>query len=155
MIELQEVKLVEKELLYNVFQKYKYEMTKYYEDEMDNKGNYFYKYFEDYFIEPNRKALFIKYDGKIVGFIILNNHSCIGKKLDYAIAEFTIFPIYRQKGIAQAAISILFSQYRGVWELKYSLNNKKAKAFWTKVTVGFNPTLNLIEDEEVINFNNC
>ena len=41
MIELQEVKLVEKELLYNVFQKYKYEMTKYYEDEMDNKGNYF------------------------------------------------------------------------------------------------------------------
>ena len=32
MIELQEVKLVEKELLYNVFQKYKYEMTKYYED---------------------------------------------------------------------------------------------------------------------------
>jgi hypothetical protein len=39
MIELVEVKSEQRELLWNIFQKFLYEMTNYYDDEMDEMGN--------------------------------------------------------------------------------------------------------------------
>ncbi|WP_061997102.1 GNAT family N-acetyltransferase [Clostridium sp. ATCC 25772] len=150
MIELQLVKESEKEMLYNIFQKYLYEMTKYYDDELDDTGNYLYRYFDNYFIEPTRKALFIKWEGKIVGFIMLNNHSYIDQKPDYVIAEFSIFPIYRKKDIAQEAIAKVFSQYPGKWELKFSLKNKPAVNLWYKSTATFKPVVYQLEDDDQV-----
>ncbi|MGG7209624.1 GNAT family N-acetyltransferase [Clostridium baratii] len=153
MIELQLVKDSEKELLYNIFQKYLYEMTKYYDDEMDDKGNYLYRYFDNYFVEPTRKALFIIRDSKIVGFMMLNNHSYVNQKPDHVISEFSIFPMYRKKGIAQEAIALAYSQYPGKWELKFSLKNKSAVNFWRKSTESFKPIVyNLEDDEQVLVF---
>ena len=40
MIRLQEVKAEERELLWNIIQKYLYEMTKYYPENMDEQGIY-------------------------------------------------------------------------------------------------------------------
>lgn len=150
MIELQLVKDSEKEVLYNILQKYLYEMTKYYDDEMDDKGNYSYRYFDNYFIEPTRKAFFILYDKKIVGFIMINNHSYINQKPDYVLAEFSIFPVYRKRGIAQKAIDLAYSQYPGNWELKFSLKNKSAANFWYKSTEKFKPTIHKLEDDEQV-----
>ena len=153
LIELQLVKDSEKELLYNIFQKYLYEMTKYYDDEMDDKGNYLYRYFDNYFVEPTRKALFIIRDSKIVGFMMLNNHSYVNQKPDHVISEFSIFPMYRKKGIAQEAIALAYSQYPGKWELKFSLKNKSAVNFWRKSTEYFKPIVyNLEDDEQVLVF---
>jgi hypothetical protein len=39
MLELVEVKSEKRELLWNIFQKFLYEMTNYYDDEMDEMGN--------------------------------------------------------------------------------------------------------------------
>ena len=44
MIKLQEVKEEEQELLWNINQKYQYEMTTYYPDKMDEQGNQRYSY---------------------------------------------------------------------------------------------------------------
>ena len=60
MIELVEVKSEHREILWNMLQKYLYEMTNYYDDEMDEMGNYHYRYFDDYFTEPERTALLIE-----------------------------------------------------------------------------------------------
>lgn len=153
MIKLQLVKDSEKEVLYNIFQKYLYEMTKYYDDEMDYKGNYLYRYFDNYFVESTRKALFIIRDSKIVGFMMLNNNSYINQKPDHVISEFSIFPMYRKKGIAQEAIALAYSQYPGKWELKFSLKNKSAVNFWRKSTESFKPIVyNLEDDEQVLVF---
>ena len=46
MIELIEVKAKQQQLLWNIHQKYLYEMTNYYDDVMDESGNYHYGYFE-------------------------------------------------------------------------------------------------------------
>ena len=150
MIELQLVKESEKELLYNIFQKYLYEMTAYYDDEMDKNGNYSYEYFDDYFIESTRKALFIICDSKIVGFMMLNNHSFIGQNPDYVIAEFSIFPTYRKKGIAEEAIAMAFSKYPGDWEVKFSSENKPAVNLWYKSTEIFRPSFHQLEDNEQV-----
>lgn len=150
MVELQLVHETQKEILYNVLQKYLYEMTRYYEDEMDDNGNYPYKYFDDYFVEPTRKAMFILFNHKLAGFVLLNNHSYINRATDHVIAEFSVFPIYRKRGIAQKAVELLYSQYPGKWELKFNLCNIPAANFWMKSTEKFKPVVYELEDKEQV-----
>ena len=52
MIILRPVKPEERELLWNINQKYLYEMTFYYPDELDDQGNLHYGYFDEYFKDP-------------------------------------------------------------------------------------------------------
>ena len=89
MIKLKTVQSEDKELLWNIHQKYLYEMTKYYNDGMDEKGNYHYRFFDAYFSEPERIALFIYNDETLVGFAMLNPYSYVGKQPDHVLAEFT------------------------------------------------------------------
>ena len=89
MIEFKEVKPENRDLLWNIHQKYLYEMTTYYDDEMDESGNYHYGYFDAYFTEPERKALLI-YDRQVlVGFAMINPYSYIHGQPDHVLAEFT------------------------------------------------------------------
>lgn len=139
MIELVEIRESDREVFWNVHQKYLYEMTNYYDDEMDDKGNYHYDYFDAYFTEPNRKAYFIYYDKNLAGFAMINPYSYLDENPDYVLAEFTIFPIYRKKRIATNAIDIIFKSHVGSWEIKYNENNLPAKKLWNKVCAKYNP----------------
>ena len=72
MIELRDIKSEDRELFWNIHQKYLYEMTNYYDDKMDEAGNYHYGYFDAYFTEPQRKAMFIYFDKHLAGFVMIN-----------------------------------------------------------------------------------
>lgn len=155
MIELQTVKEEDKELFWNINQKYLYEMTSYYPDEMDKQGNYRYGYFDAYFTEPERKAFFIFNDEKMIGFVMMNPYSAIGHNPDYTIAEFTIFPSYRRKRYAFDTAKLIFSSYHGSWEIKYNEKNSGAKKLWTTVTAPYSPRVyKLNEEETVLEFSN-
>ena len=54
MIRLVRVLEKDRDLLWNLNQKYLYEMTNYYDDPMDAGGNYSYGYFDAYFSDPKR-----------------------------------------------------------------------------------------------------
>ncbi len=156
MITLKPVTQNEKELLWNINQKYLYEMTKYYPDEMDENGNYHYGYFEAYFTEPARKAYLIYSGQNLAGFAMLNPHSYIGHKVDFVIAEFCVFPAYRRQHIAQKASEFILKKHPGKWEIKFNGNNLGAKKLWKKVTQKYNPAVHHINDNEtVLEFSNC
>ena len=155
MIRLQEVKTEERELLWNINQKYQYEMTRYYPDKMDDLGNYHHKYFDAYFTDEKRKAFLIYDDEILVGFVMLNPYSAIDHHPDYTIAEFTIFPSYRRKHYAIDAVHLLLSNYHGKWEIKYNEKNTGAKKLWTTITAPYFPVIYHINEEEtVIEFTN-
>ena len=155
MIRLQPVTDEDRELFWNINQKYLYEMTAYYPDEMDEQGNYHYGHFHAYFVEPERKAIFIFSSEKLIGFAMLNPYSAIGQTPDYTIAEFTIFPSYRRKHCAFDAARLILSSYRGQWEIKYNENNVGAKKLWTAVTASYNPNVYRLNDQEtVLEFSN-
>lgn len=46
----------DRDLLWNINQKYLYEMTNYYDDTMDENGNYHYGHFDEYFSDSKRTA---------------------------------------------------------------------------------------------------
>ncbi|MDO4831655.1 MAG: GNAT family N-acetyltransferase [Clostridia bacterium] len=155
MIRLQTVREKDKELFWNINQKYLYEMTSYYPDEMDKQGNYHYGYFDAYFVEPERKVFFIFNDKKLIGFVMLNPYSVIGHNPDYTIAEFTIFPSYRRKHYALEAAKLILSSYPGQWEIKFNEKNVGAKNLWTAITASYNPHVYHLNDQEtVLEFSN-
>ncbi|MDO4547750.1 MAG: GNAT family N-acetyltransferase [Clostridia bacterium] len=148
------VTITGKERFWNIHQKYLYEMTQFYDDKMDEEGNYHYGHFDSYFEnDPDRKALYMVSDRNIVGFALINRYSHVGNDIDYAMAEFTIFPVYRKNNYGSESVKRIFSVYSGKWEIKYNLKNYKAVRFWTKATREFMPeVINLNEDEQIICF---
>lgn len=150
MINLYRVKKAQKKALWNILQKYLYEMTNFYSDKMDKTGSFPYEYFDAYFFDKSRKAFFIYSKKECVGFVMINNFSYLGEIIDHSIAEFTIFPQYRKMGIAAASVNKIFNLYTGRWEIKYSNKNLAAKSLWKKVTFQFNPKVHHTKDGETI-----
>ena len=150
MIKLVPVKREEKELFWNINQKYLYEMTLFYPDEMDGEGNLHYGHFEEYFVDPERKAFFIYADDLMVGFAMINPYSVIGGSPDYTLAEFTVFPSYRRRGYGREAAQLIFSTYQGVWEVKYNEKNVAAKKLWTEVISPYEPKVHHLNEMETV-----
>ena len=153
MIALKKIESSDKSKFWNIFQKYLYEITNYYDMDMDKLGNYEYKYFDSYFDDSVRTAVFIYDDGALVGFAMINDYSCLGDRIDYAVAEFTIFPQYRKRRLGMKTIQEIFAQYHGRWEIKYSNMNKAAEALWTKAAKKYDPILSSYgRTESVLSF---
>lgn len=140
----------DRELLWNINQKYLYEMTQYYDDEMDDLGNLHYGYFEAYFTDPKRKAFFIYENKTLVGFAMIHPYSNVGETPDYVLAEFTVFPMFRKKHLAQSAAEKIFGAFKGKWEVKYNEKNVAAKSLWNKVTEKYHPERTRINDVETV-----
>lgn len=149
-VRLEPITIEQKELFYNVNQKYLYEMTAYYPDDMDECGNYSYGHFDEYFTDPRRRAYFIMSGSVRVGFVMLNPYSYLDKTPDFTMAEFTIFPTYRAHGYAKKAVKLIFSMFRGSWEIKYNEKNVGAKRLWTSVTAPYYPVKHDFSDSETV-----
>jgi predicted acetyltransferase len=150
MIELVEVNPQQKELLWNLLQKFLYEMTNYYDDEMDALGNYSYRYFDHYFTEPERTAFFLYHDKALVGFAMIHPYSYLDEHPDHVLAEFTIFPMYRKKHIGKQAAELILKTYGGSWEIKYNEKNTAAKALWTQIAAPYHPVRHSYSENETV-----
>ena len=147
-MELVKVKNEDRELLWNINQKYLYEMTNYYDNEMDALGNISYGYFDAYFTDKKRSAYFLYEEKDLVGFAFINPYSYFGGETDYVLAEFTVFPVFRRRHLALSAAEMIFGNFKGRWEIKYNEKNSAAKALWTKATEIYRPekiSLNSVE----------
>ncbi|MBQ3303113.1 MAG: GNAT family N-acetyltransferase [Clostridia bacterium] len=150
MIRLQRVTPDQRQLLFNLNQKYLYEMTNYYDDPLDERGNLHYGHFDEYFTDPARTALLI-YDGDaLAGFAMLNPCSYFGGTVDHVMAEFTIFPMYRRRHLATGAAEAIFERWPGRWEVKFNEKNAEARSLWTRVTARYAPTVRRLSDEETV-----
>ena len=153
MIELRKVQIKDRELLWNINQKYLYEMTNFYNDPMDEKGNYHYGHFDDYFTGPERTAYFIYNDDVLIGFALLCPYSNIGQDPDHTMAEFTIFPAYRRNHYALEAAKMILARNPGKWEIKFNEKNPGGKKLWITVAAPFEPEVHrLNENETVLSF---
>jgi len=150
MISLKPVRSEDHDLLWNINQKYLYEMTNYYPDPMDENGNFHYGHFEEYFTDPNRKAFFIYDDETMIGFVMICPYSNIGHHPDYTMAEFTIFPSFRRNHYAMKTAEKLLSDFPGNWEIKYNEKNTGAKKLWTMVTAPYRPVIHNLNEEETV-----
>lgn len=138
MVKARKVEKSKEQVLYNLLQKYLYEMTAYYDNPMDENGNFSYKYLPYYFNDKDRQAFFLYDDSTMIGFALVNTHSFTGEPIDNCIAEFTIFPSFRHRGKGLEAIEALRAVRNGSWQLKYSITNQQGTVFWQRVKEKYN-----------------
>ena len=150
MLRLQAVQKKDRDLLWNINQKYLYEMTSFYDDPMDENGNYHYGHFDEYFSDPLRAAYFIFDEDVLVGFAMICPYSYIDQHPDYTMAEFTIFPAYRRKHFAIDAAEMILDKHPGKWEIKYNEKNEAAKKLWNTVAAPYEPEVHHLNDEETV-----
>jgi len=149
MISVIKVKKEQEQVLYNLLQKYLYEMTQYYEDPIGEDDNFEYKYFSLYFEEPERAAYFIYDDRTLIGFAMINRHSFTNERIENCLAEFTIFPAFRQNGNGIKAIKALKAVRDGKWQLKYSTENIVGEQFWQKIKKMYHGKEEKLEGTEI------
>ena len=90
-----------------------------------------YKYFDDYFTDSTRDKYFIKFEEKLVGFVLINENNKFNQT-GKTIAEFLIIPNFRRHHIGKKAAILSFEQYPGNWEVQPMENNPGAYNFWEK-----------------------
>lgn len=131
---LYEVSLEEKSIIINLMQLYTYELS-FCEDEttnftMLNTGLFVIsKYTELYFEEENRHPYILKYNGNLVGFALVR----LNEDGRYEIGEFFVLNKYRKIGMGTFMANEIFEKYKGKWEIRTLLKNKRAQEFWRKV----------------------
>ena len=153
MVTLRPVRPEDRALLWKLNQKYLYEMTRFYDDPMDEEGNYHYGHFEEYFTDPKREAYFLCVGETLVGFAMLHPYSQVGGRPDCTMAEFTVFPAYRRRRYALESARLLLARHPGQWEIKYNEKNVGAKRLWQTVTAPYRPeAVHLNEEETVLVF---
>ena len=132
-LSLDPVSVDEKEILRNLLEKYLYEFSQYDLGDVNALGLYGYNYLDNYWTEDNRWAFFIRVDGRLAGFAMVNDYMELRHDGEYNMAEFFILHKYRRSGVGRWAAHQLFTRFPGKWELKYHPFNEISAAFWHQV----------------------
>ena len=134
MFELLEVEEKDKNTIYNLMQLYTYELS-FFEDETTNfqlLNNGLFKlskYIDSYWSQKERHPYILKCNGQIAGFVLERfNEDGINE-----IAEFFVLNKYRKHGAGTFMAKEMFKKYKGKWEIRTLLKNKRAQEFWRKV----------------------
>ncbi len=138
--------------LWGLLQQYLGEMSAWYGDRPDQKGEYPYPWLDHYFTDPERAAFFLEAGGETAGFALVNRFSALGEAPDHAMAEFFLLPGWRGKGLGLAFAQEIFRQRPGSWEIKYHRENRPAGALWSRAAEPFRPRVTPMGEEVLLSF---
>jgi len=127
------VKKEEKEILRNLFEKYRYEFSQYDNLDVNYLGLYGYDYFDCYWTDENRYPYFIKVDNKLAGFAMVCDYQDYKVNTKYTMGEYFIMYKYRRYGIGKKAAFYIFDRLKGKWQLKIHPKNNVSELFWIKI----------------------
>jgi predicted acetyltransferase len=132
-ISIIQVPVNEKEILRNLMEKYLYEFTQYDNLGVNNLGLCGYDYIDQYWTEENRFAYFIRVDGWLAGFMMVNDVKEINVDTNYSMAEFFVIYKYRKSGVGTYAVNYALNKFKGKWQIRYHPKNITSKNFWNKI----------------------
>ena len=127
-----------KEILRNLLEKYLYEFSQYEGTAPNELGLFGYDYLDNYWTEERRWAFFIRVDGKLAGFAMVNDFpEAPDVPTDYSMAEFFVLYPYRRKDVGLQAARLVFDRFKGRWQLKRHPGNLPSVSFWNQAVSGY------------------
>lgn len=134
MLEVIKAQSKDKEVLFNLLEKYLYEFSKWEKTDINEQGLYDYEWLDYYFSNENRFPYLIKVDNKLAGFILVSDYPEVPEEeTDFCLSEFFIMHKYRRMGYGKRAIFNVLDRHHGKWQLKCHPKNTISVLFWTKV----------------------
>ena len=128
--------------LENLFQLYTHDFSDFWsgreEGELQEDGRFaLYPDLDSYWTDEGqregRTPLFIRTEGFLAGFALINRFSHSGLPVDHAVAEFWIARKHRRFGLGLAAAVKILGHRPGLWEMAVARRNTGALPFWRKV----------------------
>ena len=139
----------EKEILRNLLEKYDYEWSQYDDRDVNDLGLYGYDYLDNYWTEENRFPYFIKVNGNLAGFVMVNDYPIKNMETKYSMSEFFVMYKYRKIGVGTFVVKYILEKYKGKWRLMYHPKNIVSKKFWHKVIEEFtNGKFEIVKDNK-------
>ena len=130
-IDIRLARYEEKHLLRKMLELYAYDCSKFGNKDLNEFGEYGYRYLDLYWIEPERFPFILRVNSKLAGFALVNKFS-YAENIDRTIAEFMVLKKYRKRGIGKKFAFYLFERFPGKWEIRTLKENSAAIAFWRK-----------------------
>ncbi len=145
-VELKDSNINDKQLIKNMFVFYRYDLLPFQFDESDinecgiiadenvktheegvNDCDIFWEKPDSVF------PLLIVVDDIPTGFAVVTTKPYAHPKVNYRLNDFFILNKYRNNGVGERAVSLLFDKMPGIWELGWLEKNIAAEKFWYKV----------------------
>lgn len=127
-IELEPIGAADRERLAALMDDYLAEMVGHRERPVGSTSSRDYRYFDAYFTETCRHALFLRDAAGLHGFALLRSPESTGTV--WHVAEFYVVPASRRGGRGRAAAAAIWRRFPGDWELQVHLRNSAALRFW-------------------------
>lgn len=123
--------LADKAAIAGLFQFYVYDFSAFEELYFEADGTFEpYKYLDAYWTDAGRTPLLVRVDGRLAGFVLLNEHSHNGTAVDHNIAEYFVARRFRRGGVGAEVLRQVVHRRPGRWEAAIMERNEGAKAFW-------------------------
>lgn len=91
------------------------------------RGEFEYRWFDDYWSDPARIPLLVRVNGKWAGFALLR----LGTTNE--MAELFVMRRYRRSGVGRKVAAECFRRFPGRWRIHEVRGNDDAVAFWRSV----------------------
>lgn len=109
-----------------LLQLYHYDFSEFDDCDVNSHGEYLHRYFDEYWMDPDREALLFRVDGAWAGLALLFT----GEPHD--IAEFFVMRKFRRRGVGRYAAARIFERHPGDWTVRQQLANRAATTFWRR-----------------------
>jgi predicted acetyltransferase len=134
-VRLEPVDIEDRPILDNLYQFYLYDFSEFVGIPVGRFGLFLTGETDGCCTEGWRHPFFIRADGELVGFVIVDRHSehPTSDQTENEIAQFFVMRSVRRQGIGQRAAILTFEQFPGAWVVKEMGENTGAIAFWRKL----------------------
>ena len=132
-VEVLSAVLADKRVIQQMMQLYQYDFSEFESADLDEDGCFMnYPYLDYYWIEGDRYPFLVRVNGKLAGFVLVNQHTSLPGS-QYSVAEFFILRKYRKRGIGRQVAFHIFDLFCGYWEIHQIPTNIAAQKFWQSV----------------------
>lgn len=128
----------EEPILANLLELYAYDFSEFIDLELGADGRFGYKSLPLYWRESARHPFLVRVNGNLAGFVFVRRGSQVSEsRYVWDMTEFFIVRGYRRLGIGMKVTQDIWNRLPGMWEVRVTDRNRKAKEFWARAVSEF------------------
>ena len=129
-----EASLKRKPVLHRLMQMYLHDTSEFTGDDANEDGVFTYRYFDEYWQEPDRFPFLVYSGDNLAGFALINTYTVVLEQgTGRSIAEFFVMRKRRRRGIGRQAAFSIFDRFPGLWEIREHSDNLAGQRFWRSI----------------------
>ena len=125
-LEIVDARINDKPVLRQLLELYQHDFSEFVPGDVDEHGQFGYRYLDHYWTDADRCPLLLKVDGHWAGFALVRTGA------PHDMAEFFVMRRYRRSGIGIQAARAVFARFPGAWQVRQMAVNPASTVFWKR-----------------------